>query len=165
MKSSFVDSLADFIEGIWPGVKCVVVKGRNRLNFISDKIKDEEKGYDYIYSITGIPSMESQYKSIYPATIDKLIAGMRKKNFSYLVVADPVLEQEIDEILYKCRDFNGQAESLKSFNFSESDSKGSSSSYSYGKSMSKSISQESTNKGWQLAGVGLMLASDRKSVV
>ena len=159
VKSSFVDSLADFIEGIWPGVKCVVVKGRNRLNFISDKIKDEEKGYDYIYSITGIPSMESQYKSIYPATIDKLIAGMRKKNFSYLVVADPVLEQEIDEILYKCTSFNGQAESLKSFNFSESDSKGSSSSYSYGKSMSKSISQESTNKGWQLAGVGLMLAS------
>ena len=156
VKSSFVDSLADFIEGIWPGVKCVVVKGRNRLNFISDKIKDEEKGYDYIYSITGIPSMESQYKSIYPATIDKLIAGMRKKNFSYLVVADPVLEQEIDEILYKCRDFNGQAESLKSFNFSESDSNG--------YSVAKNISQNNTNKLLAVGSVvgstaGLILAS------
>lgn len=156
VKSSFVDSLADFIEGIWPGVKCVVVKGRNRLNFISDKIKDEEKGYDYIYSITGIPSMEGQYKSIYPATIDKLIAGMRKKNFSYLVVADPVLEQEIDEILYKCRDFNGQAESLKSFNFSESDSNG--------YSVAKNISQNNTNKLLAVGSVvgstaGLILAS------
>lgn len=159
VKFSFVDSLSDFIEGIWPGIKCRTVKGRNRLDFITDKIKDEQKGYDYIYSITGIPSMESQYKSIYPATIDKLIAGMRKKNFSYLVVADPVPEQEIDEILYKCRDFNGQAESLKSFNFSESDSKGSNSSYSYAKNISESTSQESTNRGWQLAGVGLMLAS------
>ena len=156
VKSSFVDSLADFIEGIWPGVKCGVVKGRNRLNFISEKIKDEEKGYDYIYSITGIPSMESQYKSIYPATIDKLIAGMRKKNFSYLVVADPVPEQEIDEILYKCRDFNGQAESLKSFNFSESDSNG------YSKA--KNISQNNTNKLLTVGNVvvstaGLILAS------
>ena len=160
VKLSFVDSLSDFIEGIWPGIKCRTVKGKSRLDFITNKIKDEQKGYDYIYSITGIPSMESQYKSVYPATIDKLIAGMRKKNFSYLVVAEPIPEQEIDEILYKCRDFNGQAESLKSFNFSEGASEGSNSSYSYAKSISESTSRDGIKKGGLLAAAGgLVLAA------
>ena len=162
VKFSFVDSLSDFIEGIWPGIKCRTVKGRNRLDFITDKIKDEQKGYDYIYSITGIPSMESQYKSIYPATIDKLIAGMRKKNFSYLVVADPVPEQEVDEILYKCRDFNGQAESLKSFNFSESASEGTNESFSKAKGIiegfSDSISKKTINMH-EIADASLLLVS------
>ena len=138
--------MSDFIEGIWPGIKCRTVKGRNRLDFITNKIKDEQKGYDYVYSITGIPSMESQYKSIYPATVDKLIAGMRKKNFSYLVVADPVPEQEIDEILYKCRDFNGQAESLKSFNFSEGTSEGTNESFTQAKGIIEGISDSISRK-------------------
>ncbi|WP_291589221.1 ATP-binding protein [Bacteroides sp.] len=162
VKFSFVDSLSDFIEGIWPGIKCRTVKGRNRLDFITNKIKDEQKGYDYVYSITGIPSMESQYKSIYPATVDKLIAGMRKKNFSYLVVADPVPEQEIDEILYKCRDFNGQAESLKSFNFSEGTSEGTNESFTQAKGIiegiSDSISRKKIDK-YEILDAGLLLAS------
>ncbi|WP_288360695.1 ATP-binding protein [uncultured Bacteroides sp.] len=162
VKLSFVDSLSDFIEGIWPGIKCRAVKGRNRLDFVTNKIKDEQNGYDYIYSITGIPSMESQYKSIYPATIDKLIAGMRKKNFSYLVVADPVPEQEIDEILYKCRDFNGQAESLKSFNFSESASEGTNESFSKAKGIIEGLSDSISKKTidmHDIADAGLLLAS------
>ena len=162
VKFSFVDSLSDFIEGIWPGIKCRTVKGRNRLDFVTNKIKDEQNGYDYIYSITGIPSMESQYKSIYPATIDKLIAGMRKKNFSYLVVADPVPEQEIDEILYKCRDYNGQAESLKSFNFSESASEGTNESFSKAKGIIEGLSDSISKKTidmHDIADAGLLLAS------
>ena len=161
--SSFVESLSDFMEGIWPGLKCKRVRGKNKLNFLEKKLNDDDNGYENICSLTGIPSMETQYKSVYPATIDKLIAGMRKKDFTYLVIADPIPEKDIDEILYKCRDFNGQAESLKSFNFSESESEGTNSSYSKAKSISDSVSEststEKTDKKWMLAGAGLLLAS------
>ena len=161
--SSFAESLSDFMEGIWPGLKCKRVRGKNKLNFLEKKLNDDDNGYENICSLTGIPSMETQYKSVYPATIDKLIAGMRKKDFTYLVVADPIPEKNIDEILYKCRDFNGQAESLKSFNFSESASEGTNSSYSKAKSISDSVSEststEKTDKKWMLAGAGLLLAS------
>lgn len=161
--SSFAESLSDFMEGIWPGLKCKRVRGKSKLNFLEKKLNDDDNGYENICSLTGIPSMETQYKSVYPATIDKLIAGMRKKDFTYLVVADPIPEKDVDEILYKCRDFNGQAESLKSFNFSESASEGTNSSYSKAKSISDSVSEststEKTDKKWMLAGAGLLLAS------
>ena len=161
--ASFAESLSNFMEGIWPGLKCKRVRGKNKLNFLEQKLNDDEYGYGHICALTGIPSMETQYKSVYPATIDKLIAGMRKKDFTYLVVADPIQEKDVDEILYKCRDFNGQAESLKSFNFSESSSEGTNSSYSKAKSISDSVSEstskETTDHKWNLAGAGLLLAS------
>lgn len=161
--SSFAESLSHFMEGIWPGLKCEKVHGKNKLKFLEEKLNDEQNGYDNICSLTGIPSMETQYKSVYPATIDKLIAGMRNKNFSYLVIADPIPEKDVDDILYKCRDFNGQAESLKSFNFSESSSEGTNNSYSKAKSISESVSEststEKTDRKWKLAGAGLLLAS------
>ena len=44
--------------------------------------------------------MESQYKTIYPATIDTLMAGMRNKDFAYMVIAEPIPDNDVDGILY-----------------------------------------------------------------
>ena len=116
----FVKQLSKFICGIWPGLRCDVVPETDSSlsQFASTHFQRNE--IDNVYAITGIPSMESQYKSIYPATIDQLMAGMSGcKNFAYIVVADPIDNSEVDNMLYCCRDMNGQAESLKSFNISE----------------------------------------------
>lgn len=153
--STFVDSLNDFIKGIWPGMKCQRVKGN--LDTIK---KDISQKYDCIDAITGIPSMESQYKTIYPATIDTLLAGMQKKDFTYMVIADPVQETDIDGILYQVRDFNGQAESLKSFNFSENMSDSMSTAISESKAICDGTSESTSKKSkWGMAGAGIMLAS------
>ena len=125
---------------------------------------DITKKYDFIDSLTGIPSMESQYKTVYPATIDTLLAGMQKKDFTYMVIADPVPETEIDGILYKVRDYNGQAESLKSFNFSENASQSMSVALSESKAVCDSISdtvgESKTKKSkWGMLGAGITLAS------
>ena len=152
---TFADSLNDFIKGIWPGMKCQRVKG----NIDSIK-KDISSKYDCIDAITGIPSMESQYKTIYPATLDTLLSGMQKKNFTYIVIADPVLETDVDSILYKVRDFNGQAESLKSFSFSENISDSMSTALSESKSICDSTNESSSKKSkWGMVGAGIMLAS------
>lgn len=144
----FMESLSKFMEGIWPGLKCECVIGKNMLS-LNEKLNEEKHDrYRCIYSLTGIPSMESQYKSTYPSTIDKLIAGSRDSDFTYLVIANPVESARIDSILYQCRELNGQAESLKSFNFSENESTSN--------SVSNSISQKdfSTAKSKLLAVVG-----------
>lgn len=152
---SFADSLCDFIKGVWPGTKCKKVKGN-----LDSVRKDIKSKYDCIDAITGIPSMESQYKSLYPATIDTLLAGMRKKDFTYLVIADPIQETEVDTILYKIRDFNGRAESLKSFNFSESTSESISIALSESKAICDSTNENCSKKSkWAIAGAGLMLAA------
>lgn len=83
--------------------------------------------------------MESQYKSVYPATLDNLIAGMnRSKRYAYFVVADPVETCDVEAMIYQCRDMNGQAESLKSINITEGISQGTSSSLTHGTSSSVS---------------------------
>lgn len=118
--------LNDFIKGAWPGLQSRVVKDASEEGCLEKFVSNiKEERWEYFYAFTGIPSMESQYKSTYPATIDKLMAGMSKsKSYAYLVVADPIEASEIDSMLFQCREMNGQAESLKSFNLSEGRTKG-----------------------------------------
>ena len=46
--SSFAESLSDFMEGIWPGLKCKRVRGKNKLNFLEKKLNDDDNGYENI---------------------------------------------------------------------------------------------------------------------
>ena len=169
VKKNMTNYLNDFIKGTWPGLQSRVIKDNEKestLKHFASNIQQEK--WDYAYAITGIPSMESQYKTTYPATIDKLMAGMnRSKSFAYLVVADPIESNEIDGMLYECRDMNGQAESLKSFNISEGMTKGLSRSITEGTNWSHSDGTSSSKSGkdwagaWNKikggAGVGLVL--------
>lgn len=126
VKKSITRYLNDFIKGAWPGLQSRVVKDASEEDYLEKFVSNvNDEKWEYIYAFTGIPSMESQYKSIYPATIDKLMAGMNQsKSYAYLVVADPIETSEVDGMLYQCREMNGQAESLKSLNLSEGRTKG-----------------------------------------
>ncbi len=126
IKKNITRYLSDFMKGTWPGLQCRIVKDAENKSVIKTFVSDiENEKLEYVYALTGIPSMESQYKTVYPATIDKLMAGMNQsKDFAYLVVADPIDANEVDEMLYQCREMNGQAESLKSMNITKGSSKG-----------------------------------------
>ena len=133
---SMVRNLNEFIKGIWPGLQTEIVSGLDeRLASFQKDVQSET--LENVYALTGIPSMESQYKTVYPATIDKLMAGMnRSKNYAYFVVADPIDNNETEEMLHQCREMNGQAESLKSVNITEGLSLGSNRSHTEGTSRS-----------------------------
>lgn len=149
----FTDSLENYIKGIWPGLNCKHVS-TDDMKTISDKMTSGDRKYRNFAAITGIPSMESQYKSVYPATVDKLIAGMNGRNFTYFVVADPVRENDIDDIVFQCHEIQGQAESVKSFNFAEGKSAG------YTKSLSEKIERRDTLEDIKnIAIIGFMLAA------
>lgn len=160
--SSFANSLSDFIQGIWPGMRCQRITKKedlNNINVIREKIYSEKSNddtYNFIGALTGIPSMENQYKGLHATSIDALMTGMRKKNFTYMVIADPLPETDIDGVLYQLRDFNGQAESLKTFTYSENESD------SFSKAISKSKGWTESKKQKSRAGAivsGLVLAS------
>ena len=164
---SLVRNLNEFLKGIWPGLQTSIVKED------CAPLADFKKAvagdiFDNVYAITGIPSMESQYKTVYPATIDKLIAGMsRSKHYAYMVVADPIENADTEYMLYQCREMNGQAESLKSMNITEGISRGTTESYGESHSMShtSSVSESITKKDFSklgklaLSGTGLGLAA------
>lgn len=110
---SMVRNMNEFIKGVWPGLQTQIVKEDHpAISGFKKSVSDES--VENVFALTGIPSMESQYKTLYPATIDKLIAGMNKsKNYAYFVVADPVETADAEAMLFQCREMNGQAESLK----------------------------------------------------
>lgn len=116
---SLVKNLCNYMKGIWPGLKAEVLKQNDvTLDYYADQIGTEK--FENVFALTGIPSMETQYKSLYPATVDKLMAGLSgSKDYAYMVIADPVVNEEAEAMLYNCREMNGQAESLKSMNITE----------------------------------------------
>lgn len=94
------------------------------------------------------------------------MAGMSKsKHYAYLVVADPIESNDADFMLYQCREMNGQAESLKSMNVTESLSRGTSDSHStsnsYTHGTSESVQKRDFSKLGKLAlkATGLGLAA------
>lgn len=152
----FVDSLENYVKGIWPGLNCKRVSAKD-MKTISNKMTSGDRKYRNFAAITGIPSMESQYKTVYPATVDKLIAGMNGRNFTYFVVADPMQENDIDDIVFQCHEIQGQAESVKSFNFAEGQTVG------YTESLSEKIENrdklDDAKKIGVLVIIGLALAA------
>ena len=159
--SRYVKHLNEFIKGVWPGIQTRLVNEdedtitKLKADINADKLEN-------VYAITGIPSMETLYKTVYPATIDTLIAGMnRSKNFAYLVVADPIETNDVETMLYECREMDGQAESLKSMNVTEGISEGTTRSMSHteGTSHSTSISESVTKKSFTALGKAALAAT------
>ena len=152
---SIVKYLNEFIKGAWPGLQTRIVQETDEtLSAFKKEMANDV--FENIYALTGIPSMEGQYKNLYPATIDKLMAGMSKsKHYAYLVVADPVETNDAEFMLYQCREMNGQAESLKSMNVTEGLSRGTSSSFTSshteGSSTSESFQKKDFSKMGKLA--------------
>ena len=155
---SMVKSLNEFMKGTWPGLQTKLVSEKDG-QLSQFKTDVEEEKFSYYYAFTGIPSMESQYKSVYPATVDKLMAGMSKsKKYAYLVVADPIENEDVEGMLYECREMNGQAESLKSMNITQGLSKSLSESISHTIGTSHSTTDSTSTTERKLNAVGKVAA-------
>lgn len=156
---SIVKYLNEFIKGTWPGLQTQIInEGDVCLSSFKKDISDDV--FENIYALTGIPSMEGQYKNLYPATIDKLMAGMsRSKHYAYFVVADPVENNDAEYMLYQCREMNGQAESMKSINITEGLTHGDSNTHTMSSSVSKSISESLTKKDFSKLGKAALSAT------
>lgn len=156
---SVVKYLNEFIKGTWPGLQTQIInEGDVCLSSFKKDISDDV--FENIYALTGIPSMEGQYKNLYPATIDKLMAGMsRSKHYAYFVVADPVENNDTEYMLYQCREMNGQAESMKSINITEGLTHGDSNTHTMSSSVSKSISESLTKKDFSRLGKAALSAT------
>lgn len=115
-----LDTLKKFVSSAWPGTLLREKEIKNSIlqENLSQDLKNEN--IDVFGVVTGIPSMDS-YDTIYPSTIDHLIEGMSNcKKYAYLVVAEPVDNKIIDDMIYQCREIQGQAESLKNIQVAES---------------------------------------------
>ena len=62
---SYAKSLNEFVKGAWPGLQTELVDEQyDGLSKLKKDIADEN--INYVYALTGIPSMETQYKESIP---------------------------------------------------------------------------------------------------
>lgn len=113
--SEKVKTLSKFISSVWPGTELKEVNQdtSSTMQELTEALENED--IIKIGAVTGVPSMKTLYETIYPATIDHLIESMGDcGKYAYLVVTKPISNGELEDILYKLRDLQGQVESLKS---------------------------------------------------
>lgn len=133
----FQTDVCDFVNTSWNGVSCKAVKEKSK-DFETIKSYVKAK-FESVHAITGIPTLNLQ--TGYPGTVEYLMGGNRNKTMAYLVVAEPMDEQEIDKIIFSCNEMQGQAESMKSFSLSESMQFGKNETFTEGRSETISASQ------------------------
>lgn len=159
---SFVQEISSFASVSWPGLKTHVVDNetveKDILPYLSNK-------YQNIYAATGIPSLDLK-DSNYPSTIEYLLGGVSAiGDIAYLVVANPVNENEVSKIVYELDEIKGQAESMKTITFNIAKTKGDSISYAetlssaIGKTKNDSVSRRDIKGGIGVIGVGLGVAA------
>lgn len=132
----FQSDINNFLNINWTGLSCKAVN-KNSEDYDNIKMSLDEK-YSSVHAITGLPCVNSQ--TGYPDSVEYLMGGQRQGKMSYLVVAEPITEQEIDNIIYCCNEMQGQAESMKSFSFAESMQRGFNKSISEAHSITQSES-------------------------
>lgn len=158
--TSSVFALKNFAKVCWPGLKV------EQFNEENDSLKKHfSTTYNSIQTITGIPTLADKGQAL--GTVEHLIGGLRGQKYAYLVTATPVLNDRLDILLNQCREMEGQIESIKSINISQSVQEGSSLAHTEGHSRfeswsySDAVSRKDYKKGFGAAmlGAGVYMAA------
>ncbi len=122
-ESSFLNNVKTFACSNWAGLDCTILKQDKGLSKFQDKFDYKNSfGINKLNTValTGLPSQKKGLgNTLYPISIGNLLIGSESKDFSFLVVADPIPEFELNNIIYSCREISGHAEAFKSFNFTQ----------------------------------------------
>lgn len=116
--NSFTESFATNLNGLLPGSK---ISYLDQIDDIGKQLQEDikEKKYRHLYALTGIPSIISNNGEESFSSIDKLIGPLSRKRFVYYVVADPITESTVSNIMTQYLEMSGKIESIKSLNISE----------------------------------------------
>lgn len=127
------EALQNFTSSNWKGV----VSSNAEEDVVLNEFFEKDK-YENCHALTGIPSRTAKDK--YARSIEQVVGGsIHHRHIAYLVTADPVMEEDVDDVLGDCRDVQGEIDSFKGFSVSESLQK--SASESLAKSISNTVTE------------------------
>ena len=150
----FADQLGQFLSSNWPGTRLKIVEDYQS---VAKRIHIPLSTYRHGRAFTGIPSSKATDKTQkYPQSVDRFMRGLRGKPYLYMVVAEPMPENEVSEIISSCHTLSGQVHAFTKSTLQRSSSSGQTESSSLSESatsssgMSKGTSasvSEGHNKG------------------
>jgi hypothetical protein len=151
--SAFVDSLGDFLQGNWPGTRLV------RTTIHDPQFKETitlplERELHYGVALTGIPSLKGGDQFGYPQSLDRLLRGLRGLPFMYLVVAEPMGPDRVNQIIYLCRELIGRIHTLTKSTVSRTLTESSTTTYTTGEQSSEMRGSSTSTSTGKTRGFG-----------
>ncbi len=118
----FADQLGQFLCSNWPGTRVKTITDYNR---IVEQVHVPLSKYRFARAFTGIPSTKSSGKpGEYTDSLDRFMRGLRGKPYVYLVVAEPIPEETVAEIVTTCQALSGQVHAFAKATIQRSQSSG-----------------------------------------
>ena len=159
----FADQLGEFLCSNWPGTRVTPVTDYGQ---IVQRFHLPLSRFRYARAFTGIPASKSDGSPVAGQSLDLFMRGLRGKPYLYLVVADPMSEGQVDEIIAACRTLAGQVHAFTKATIQRSISEGTSTSVARSESDSRSTStttgaSESTSDGKSKGVLGSFLERSR----
>ena len=159
----FADQLGEFLCSNWPGTRVTPVTDYGQ---IVQRFHLPLSRFRYARAFTGIPASKSDGSPVAGQSLDQFMRGLRGKPYLYLVVADPMSEGQVDEIIAACRTLAGQVHAFTKATIQRSISEGTSTSVARSESDSRSTStttgaSESTSDGKSKGVLGSFLERSR----
>lgn len=114
---AFVDYLGHFLEGNWPGTRLERCDYKQEIE--PQLVYPMTRRLNYATALTGIPSLKPGDHPGYPQSLDRMLRGMRGKRFMYMIVAEPMNQGELEQIIYQCRDLTGRVHTLTKMTLTE----------------------------------------------
>ncbi len=134
----FAEQLGQFLCSNWPGTRVCRVQDYKE---IVDHFHLPLSKYKYARAFTGIPSIKTGEKSgEYPQNLDSFMRGLRGKPYVYMVLANPMTENDVNQIITSCHTLSSQVHAFVKTTLNKSTSRGTSESTSKTKSDSASRS-------------------------
>ena len=102
----FADQVGQFLCSNWPGTRVKMVEEYEQ---IARHVHMPLSTYRHARAFTGIPSLKKRDQSKnYPQSLDRFMRGLRGKPYLYMVIAEPMPEREVGEIISSCHTLSGQ---------------------------------------------------------
>ena len=120
--SIFAEQLGQFLCSNWPGTRVRMVSDYKR---IVDQVHVPLSKYRYARAFTGIPSPKSTGKTDeYQDSLGRFVRGLRGKPYVYMVLAEPLPEETVGEIVTACQSLAGQVHAFTKTTLQNSRSSG-----------------------------------------
>ena len=142
--TDFVDNLQAMLKGNLPGTELQFYLPND--SQFKTQIEEPLKKFNYPTAITGIPSVNLGYSQI-----GRLLRSLEGSPFSYMVIAEPMVETQINEIIYNLRELLGLVSSLSKMTLDENFTKTISEELQRTVTNSQNVSNSSTGGGKSIA--------------
>ena len=137
--SIFAEQVGQFLCSNWPGTRVKMVK---EYQDIARNVHVPLSTFRYARSLTGIPSIkQSESSQKHPQSLDRFMRGLRGKPYVYMVVAEPMQESEVSDIISSCHTLSEQVHAFIKATINRTRGRGTTQSVSQSEGTSSSTSQ------------------------